>query len=102
MINPCDGLDIPGVVVPEVETWSAAEARTFLAATKHHDHHTLWVTALATGAHLWELLALHWSDVDMTKSVVANKRTLTRTADEGMTFGIPKSKAEQRQIVLPA
>jgi hypothetical protein len=33
---------------PEVNAWTAAELRAFLAATEGHPRHPLWVTAAAT------------------------------------------------------
>jgi integrase len=57
------------------------------------------ILALKTGMRRGELLALHWEDVDLDKSVLQVRGTLRRTR-EGLTFGTPKTAASRRQVVL--
>ena len=45
------------------------------------------------------LLALHWDDVDLDKSMLQVRGTLRRTR-EGLTFGTPKTAASRRKVVL--
>lgn len=79
-----------------------AEARAFLAATRAHRLHALFIVALALGLRQGELLGLRWADVDLDSRRLRVARTLQRVRGEGMIFGPPKSKRSRRVLALPA
>jgi integrase len=97
--NVCDAVEPPRVRPPQVTTWTATEARAFLAGTADDDLAGLWVTALVTAMRLGELLALRWEDVDLDRGNLAVRRTATRGADGRFTVGEPKG-GRSRQVVL--
>jgi integrase len=61
----------------------------------------IYVLALNTGMRGGELLALKWDDVDLERSLVRVRCTLTRS-DKGFVFGSPKTKKSRRTIRLTA
>ncbi len=69
---------------PEMQTWTAAEARRFLEAAGDHSPqaHALFALALDTGARKGELLGLRWEDVDLGAGLVRIRRTMIRSGPE--------------------
>jgi integrase len=57
------------------------------------------VLGVKTGMRRGEILALRWEDVDLDKGMLQVRGTLRRTR-EGLTFGVPKTAASRRQVVL--
>ncbi len=97
--NPCDAVETPRPRHPEMRTWTADEARAFLAATADHELAALWRLALTTGMRRGELLALRWQDIDLERRQLAVRRTLSRGTD-GFYFSEPKTRAGKRSIAL--
>ncbi|MDQ3407142.1 MAG: site-specific integrase, partial [Chloroflexota bacterium] len=60
----------------------------------------LWVTALATGLHQGELLALRWDDVDLDARTLRVRHTLARV-DRKLELLEPKTERSRRSIVIP-
>jgi integrase len=56
--------------------------------------------ALGVGMRRGEILALRWSDVDLTAGVVRITRTLQQTA-EGLVVEEPKTERSRRSVTLP-
>lgn len=69
---------------PEMQTWTAEEARRFLEAARRHSPqaHALFALALDAGARKGELLALRWEDVDLGAGVARIRRTMIRSGPE--------------------
>jgi len=57
--------------------------------------------ALTTGMRRGELVALHWSDVDLEKGVLQVRYTLSRVHGMSYVEGEPKTKKGRRKILLP-
>jgi integrase len=83
----------------EVVALTVEQARALLAAAAGNRFEALFVLALKTGMRRGELLALRWEDVDLDKGMLQVRGTLRRTR-EGLTFGVPKTAASRRQVVL--
>jgi integrase len=83
----------------EVVALTVEQARALLAAAAGNRFEALFVLALKTGMRRGELLALRWEDVDLDKGMIQVRGTLRRTR-EGLTFGVPKTAASRRQVVL--
>lgn len=98
--NVCDAVDAPRPRNPEMQTWTAEQARTFLASVAHDDLAAFWCLALYTGMRRGEMLALHWADIDLERGSLAVRRTLSR-GESGLVLGEPKTKAGRRSIALP-
>ncbi|HQM44101.1 MAG TPA: tyrosine-type recombinase/integrase [Smithellaceae bacterium] len=71
------------------------QIRNFLEAVTDEKYHTLFLTAIMTGARQGEILGLKWSDVDFSKKQIS----INRTFNMGRFF-TPKTKGSIRQIDL--
>ncbi len=100
--NVADAVDPPRRSTPEAKTWDAGQVRAFLAATVGDDLEPLWRLALLAGLRRGELLGLLWRDVDLDRSSLAVRRTLSRGAASRLEPGEPKTAAGRRQVALPA
>ena len=89
----------PRITREEIDPLDAEGARRFLEAARGDRLEALYVLALNTGMRQGELLALKWDDVDLERSVVQVRRTLTHS-DKGFVLGEPKTKKSRRTIRL--
>jgi integrase len=62
--------------------------------------HPIVSLAVATGMRRGELLALRWSDVDLSAASLKVERSLEETK-AGLRFKSPKTKHGRRTITLP-
>jgi integrase len=99
--NIADGVDIPRLRRPEMQTWREDEVASFLEAARDSQYYELFYTALFTGLRRSELLALRWSDVDFILSQIYVNRSLHRLKDGGYIFTQPKSAKSRRRVALP-
>jgi integrase len=107
--NPADAVDPPTPAKKEIKVLTAEEAQMLLAASVGDRFHALYVLALTTGMRQGELLGLQWQDVDLRRSTLHVRRTLTelydKRADDGprvtLATGEPKTSRSRRTIVLP-
>jgi integrase len=91
----------PRIIREEIDPLDAEQARRLLEMARGDRLEALYVLALNTGMRQGELLALKWDDVDLERSVVRVRRTLTRS-DKGFVLGEPKTKKSRRTIRLTA
>ena len=99
--NPMDAVDAPRVVDAEQVTWSAEQARTFLAAVADHELYAMWVLFLTTGLRRGEVAALRWEDVDFalgTMAVVRNRVSAGR--GRAVSTHQPKTRRGRRNVAL--
>jgi integrase len=97
--NVTDATDPPKEINKEVNPLSAEEASRLLEAVRGERLEALYTLAVHTGMRQGELLALKWDDVDLERSIIYVRRTLTK--DRGkLRFGEPKSKKGRRRIDL--
>jgi len=99
--NPCDRVLKPTYQAPRKEVWDHDELRAFLEGAASHTLYPLWVTLLATGCRLGELLGLSWADVDLAPGAVKVRGNLQRIRGEWVK-STPKTQAGERTITLPA
>src|SRR5260370_40980799 len=93
------------VSLPQAERYegqilTVEQARKLLAVARGSRLDALLLVALTTGMRRGELVALHWSDVDLEKGVLQVRHTLAWVYSMGYVLGEPKSKAGRRKIVL--
>jgi len=99
--NPAEGVQLPSEGDTDDITWTAAEVRAFLAATRADRFGPMFAVALDAGMRLGELLALRWSDVDLDRATVAVRRTISRTQGGGWKQREgAKTASGRRPIVL--
>jgi integrase len=94
--NPCDAVDRPRLVPREMQVWTEEETRRFLdEAERTSPHHSLYLTAVATGMRQAELLGLRWQDVDLEAGVAAVRQICYRGV-----FKEPKTQKARRTVAL--
>jgi integrase len=81
----------PRITREEIDPLDAEQARRLLEAARRDRLEALYVLALNTGMRQGELLALKWDEVDLERSVLRVRRTLTRS-DKAFVLGEPKTK----------
>jgi len=100
--NPCDRIDpierggrtVVGLAPPDVAPFfeRLRGAPVFLPA----------LVAAFGGFRRGELLALHWSDLDLATGSVDVERALEESSDGTLSLKAPKTDKSRRRIVLPA
>jgi integrase len=98
--NIADGVDIPRLRRPEMQTWSEDEVVAFLEAAKGNPYYELFYTALFTGLRRSELLALRWGDVSFLLSQLYVNRSIHHLKDGNYIFTQPKTTKSRRRIAL--
>jgi len=88
----------PGGRATERQPFTLEEQTAILAAAQHERLYPLFVTALATGMRLSELLGLRWADVDLRAGRVHVRNQLSKTGE----LVELKTPASRRTIPLPA
>jgi len=84
-----------------MKSWTADEARKFLAATKGDRLGFAWALLLTRGLRRGELCGLRWADVDLDGGVLIVNRT--RVVVDGKTIdSTPKTAAGRRPVPLDA
>ena len=76
--NPATWAKLPRKVRPEMRTWTAEDASTFLTSAASDRLYAAWLLALACGLRRGELAGLRWVDVDLERATVSivNQRTV--------------------------
>ena len=98
--NPTERVLKPTYRPERKEVWTAEELAAFLCGTRTDSFQPLWITTLATGCRLGELLALRWADVDLHDGVLTIRRSLQYVAGQWAET-TPKTRAGERSISLP-
>jgi integrase len=89
--NPAASATPPAPHEQEVRILGPSEITAVLEALRGDRIFAIVSLALATGMRRGELLALRWSDVNFTKSVVNVERSLEETRAGGLRFKKPKN-----------
>ena len=92
--DPAKKVRNPKIQAREMLYWNEQEYRQFLASTKDHYLYPLFVTALASGMRIGELLGLQWQDIDFNRGRISVRRQLNRDR----TVSPPKTRRSLRQI----
>jgi integrase len=84
---------------PELQVWTAADLRSFLAFVKGDRLYALWLLAASTGMRRGEVLGLQWPDVDLGRARVAVRRSLV-TVGHRVVVSEPKTAKGRRSVAL--
>jgi integrase len=82
------------------QTWSIAEATTFLTAIREHRLYALFAVAIALGMRRGEALGLRWDDVDLADGTVTMAMQLQRVAGE-LRHDETKTDDSTRVVAFP-
>lgn len=100
--NVCQFVELP----PEekrqrvTQALTVAQARKLLAVAQGDPLEALYVLALTTGMRQGELLALKWSDLDLTYGKLQVQRTLIRVSRGQAIVSEPKTPSGRRCVQL--
>jgi integrase len=84
-----------------VPVWDAEQLALFLgAASKDGARAPLFLTAIATGMRMGELLGLRWEDVDWGTGTITARQTFYRLGAGRWLWKTPKTESSRRTIPL--
>ncbi|WP_018639730.1 site-specific integrase [Parafrankia elaeagni] len=90
----------------KIQTWTNAELRSFLEATRDEPMYALWLLLATTGVRRGEALGLAWSAVDLDAGRISIRRTLVDVTNSATgrvpVFSDPKTARGSRVIALDA
>jgi integrase len=89
----------PAPVRAELQTWDAAEVRTFLASVHDDRNGPAYRLLATTGMRRGEALGLRWSDVDLDAARVTINRSLS-VVDSELVWSSPKTSRSRRSVSL--
>jgi integrase len=91
----------PTLAERTLTTWDPVEVRAFLTHVHDDRLYASWLLAASTGMRRGEVLGLRWVDLDLANNRLEVRQQLT-SLDYKLTFGPPKTKRGQRQVLLDA
>jgi integrase len=100
-LNPAKRVKAPRYQKTEQHYLDANGISRVLECAKDTHFYALYYTALSTGMRRSELLALRWSDVDLTLGQISVSRSLHHLRTGEMVYRQPKSAKGSRLIPLP-
>lgn len=98
--NVADYVEKPRPARHTVKALSEEETRALLEASAEDRLHALFVLAVKVGLREGELLALHWTEINLAKRLLEVKYGLQRRKI-GYALDAPKSEYSERTITLP-
>ncbi len=98
--NVASLVSVPHSDPQEVRALTSDEARKLIEVARDHWLEPLLILALTTGLRRGELLALRWSDIDVSHGIMQVRRTANRYAGYGFVENDPKTKRSRRNIIL--
>lgn len=98
--NPTDSVSVPHCQHAEMHTLNENEIHAFLEEAKSTPYYALFYTALFTGMRRSELLALRWSDIDLTLCQISVNHSLHVLKNRQVLIRPTKTAKSRRLIVL--
>jgi integrase len=98
--NVADLVDPPRAPRLDVQTYTAEEVRTLLAAAAGDQFEALYVLAVTTGMRQGELLGLRWRDVNLDANMLQVRFALQRMPDKTLHLVEPKTNSSRRKVYL--
>ena len=89
----------PAVPDAEIEILDADQVAIVLEALRGHSLYPIAALAISTGMRRGELLALHWSDINLDAATLRCERSVEETR-AGLRLKQPKTRAGRRNIAL--
>jgi integrase len=98
--NVADYVDVPSIERHELKTMTEDDIHRLLEKAKETPYYALYYLAIFSGLRRSELLALHWSDVDLLLCQLSVNRTLHRLNNGELIFKEPKTQKSRRVVAL--
>ncbi len=100
--NVADAVKPPQLHREEIEPLTPQQSRRLLEAVGGDRFEALYALAVTAGLRQGELLGLRWEDIDLDRSILRVKRTLSRTKGAHPVFSTPKTAKGRRNVKLTA
>ncbi|HZD00905.1 MAG TPA: site-specific integrase [Actinomycetes bacterium] len=97
--NVADAVDAPNGLSPEMQAWTAAQLRAFLAHARHDRLFAAWMLFATTGMHRGEVAGLRDLDLDLAAGWVAPRRPRV-VVNYQVDTSDPKTFAGRRLLAL--
>jgi integrase len=96
--NPCDDVIVNKPDSKEKAVWDDRQSKTFIrfCKTSASRYASMFILLLNTGARIGEILALHWTDVDLDVGIIQ----VTKTAPRKGKSHSPKSSHSIRKVPI--
>ena len=98
--NPAAGCKLPPKKSGEMQILTQEEMQRFLIQAKQDGYYELFLLELGTGLRLGEILALQWTDLNITTGELRITKSAT-FIDKELVLTEPKTKSSIRSIILP-
>lgn len=98
--NPCEGVSLPALSVVRHEVLTQAQLDAFLDATRDRPYHAAYLLLARCGLRIGEVCALSWTDLDLGRSVVRVRRTLTGDDEGRPVVGETTKTGDERDVLL--
>ena len=85
-----------------MKIWTKEQVRVFLDHIRDDRWGAIYSLACGTGMREGEILALHWSEVDLKEGYLKVTQSLQAVKNMGLVVSEPKSEKSRRMLVLPA
>jgi len=99
--NPADGCRLPPAKAREMQVLSPEEIQRLLIQAKEDGCFELLLLELSTGLRRGEICALQWNDLNFRTGELRVERQVHRVKGE-LLVSLPKTKASNRSVILPA
>ena len=100
--NVADAVKPPQVRSEEIEPLSPYQVKTLFETVRGDRLEALYVVAVTAGPRQGELLGLKWEDIDLDRSLLQVRRTLSRTKGGDTIFSSPRTVKGSRSVKLTA
>jgi integrase len=100
--NVVDTVKPPQVRREEIEPLKPDQVKTLFESVREDRCEALYVVAVTGGPRQGELLGLKWADIDLNRSLLQVRRTLSGTKGGDPIFSSPKTAKGSRSVKLTA
>ena len=98
--NVCDAVDPPRPQRKQMAALDTDEVDRFLAAAETNPYRDVFFVLIYTGLRRSEVLALHWSDVDLDRCTLNVVAGLHRLPGQGLVLLPTKTSRSRRQVPI--
>lgn len=101
MKNPAAHASPPSYEAARMKVWSQEEMNRLVERSESFWLHALYVLGMTSGMRIGEMLALNWSDIDLTTGIISITKSLKHSKEKGLHTEKPKNDNAFRNITVP-